>query len=111
MRVLIDEHLDIRLYRHFGEGFEAQTTAYRGWKGMRNGALLRQAAGEYDAFVTNDRGIPHQQNVEELDIRVVVLIARSNNINDLAPLVPAAQDAMRQMKPGEVCYVEDTRRA
>ncbi len=109
MRILIDEHLDVRLYRYFGGGFEAETAEYRGWKGVANGALLRRAAAEYDAFVTNDRSIPHQQNIARLDLRVVVLTAPSNNVEDLAPLVPAAQKAIRAMAPGEVRYVEAPR--
>lgn len=57
MRVLLDEQLDVALRRHFGRDFTVETVEYRGWKSLENGRLLQQAAEEYDAFVTNDRGI------------------------------------------------------
>jgi predicted nuclease of predicted toxin-antitoxin system len=58
VRVFIDEHLDVRLYQLFGGNFDAETADYRGWKGAQNGELMRRAAAEYDAFVTNDQKYP-----------------------------------------------------
>ena len=46
------------------------------------------AAGQYDAFVTVDAGIEHQQNLGSLSIAVVALRARSNRIEDPRPLMP-----------------------
>lgn len=76
---------------------------------MQNGALLRRAAAKYDAFVTNGRGIPHQQNVTGLNLRVIVLIAQSNDITDLAPLVPQAEEVIRAMAPGKVRHAKAPR--
>jgi hypothetical protein len=106
VRVFIDEHLDVRLYQLFGGNFDAETADYRGWKGAQNGELMRRAAAEYDAFVTNDQNIPHQQNIAALDLRVVVLIAPSHKVEDLEPLVPDVEKALREMAPGDVRYVE-----
>jgi hypothetical protein len=49
---------------------------------------MRLAAGEFDAFVTMDRGIEYQQNLEGFDLAVILLRAASNRLMDLAPLVP-----------------------
>lgn len=106
MRVLIDEHFDVRLYRLFEEGFEAETVEYRGWKGVGNGDLLRRASEEYDAFVTNDQGIPHQQRLHDLGLRIVVLEVPSNELKDQKPLMPEVCEALRTMSPGEVRRVK-----
>lgn len=105
MRVLLDEQLDVALRHHFSDDFEVETVEYRGWKSLKNGALMREAAEDYDGFVTNDQSIPHQRNVAALDLRVVVIEAESNEIDDLLPLVPGAEKALREMAPGEVRHV------
>ena len=59
MRVLLDEHLPYRLRHLFALDVEVITVAYLGWKGKRNGALLRAAQDEgFDVLVTMDRGLP-----------------------------------------------------
>ena len=60
MRVLLDENLPRRLARLFGPDAEALAVSQRGWAGLENGELPGPARVELDAFVTVDRGIPHQ---------------------------------------------------
>ena len=52
MRVLLDENLDWRLVRYFDADFQVTTVSQQGWKGMRNGELLRRAAKIFDALIT-----------------------------------------------------------
>ena len=59
-----------------------------GWTGLSNGALLRRAAAEFDAVVTADQNIEFQQNLSALPIAVVVLVASSNRLESLEPLIP-----------------------
>ena len=65
MRVLLDENLDWRLVRYFDADFQVTTVARQGWKGKRNSELLAQAAEAFDALVTMDKGIEHQQNLRK----------------------------------------------
>ena len=61
-----------------------------GWAGTANGALLRRIGDAgFHAFLTVDRGIEFQQEVAKLPFGVIALRARSNDIVDLRPLVPA----------------------
>lgn len=100
MRVLLDENLDRRLKRWLAAEHEGVTVAERGWKGMKNGDLLRAAEGEFDALLTADRNIPYQQNLSRLDLAVVILEAKSNSYEDLAPLMDGANEALRGARPG-----------
>ena len=59
MRILLDENVDKRLKRGFPEEHEVVTVTEAGWRGRKNGELLRLAEKEFDAFVTTDKGIPH----------------------------------------------------
>jgi predicted nuclease of predicted toxin-antitoxin system len=107
MRVLLDEQLDQRLRALFDPEFQVETVRYRGWSGVADGQLLRLAAAEYDALVTMDRGIPHQQSRQELSLGIVVLSAVSNRRADTAPLIAAVSEALRSIRPGQVLYVPE----
>jgi len=105
MRVLLDENMPRKLTQHFDSGVEAKTVGQCGWKGTRNGALLQIAQATFDAFVTMDQGIPHQQNLSGLTIGIIVLEASSNRFGDLVPLMNKVNDALRTISNGQVVYI------
>lgn len=76
------------------------TVGRRGWSGKKNGELLELAENEFNAFLTTDRGIPHQQNLSELDLAIILLRARSNDYEDLSPLMDEVNDALSSIAPG-----------
>ena len=89
MRLLLDESVPRPLRTYFPAAYEIQTVPQMGWAGTENGALLRLAAESgFDALVTVDRGIAHQQNWSRLPIPVVIMLAASNRLEELEPLVP-----------------------
>jgi hypothetical protein len=87
VRVLLDECLPRRLKREL-VGHDVKTAPEIGWASKRNGELLALAAGQFDVFLTADRNLFYQRDVSQFDIAVVVLVARSNAIEALRPLVP-----------------------
>ena len=68
-------------------GHAVETVAGRGWAGVRNGELLKRASGTFDVFLTMDRRLPDQQHVAQLPFGVVLLVAPSNRLIHLRPLV------------------------
>ena len=70
-----------------------------GWTRLSNGALLRQAAAEFQAVLTADQNIEFQQNLKTLPIAVVVLVADSNRLESLVPLVAGALQALHTLHP------------
>ena len=75
------------------------------WSGQRNGDLLRLAAREFDVFLTVDRRLQHEQQLSMFRIAVIVLVARSNRLLDLLPLVPAILEILPRARPGEAVVV------
>ena len=69
-------------------GHEVETVVGLGWAGVTNGELLQRATGRFDAFVTMDKQLEHQQAVRSLPFGIVLLLAPSNRMSDLQPLVP-----------------------
>ena len=104
MRVLLDECLPRRL-KHALIGHEVQTVPEMGWASKRNGELLRLAAREFEVFLTVDRRLQHEQELSMFRIVVIVLVARSNRLLDLLPLVPATLEVLPGAKPGEAVVV------
>ena len=89
MKLLLDESVPRRLAASFAESYPVHTVQQMEWEGTGNGLLLSLAAGRgFDARVTVDRGIECQQNLEELPIAVIVMLAHRNRLRDLQPLVP-----------------------
>src|SRR5881409_2789110 len=86
MRLLLDECVPRRLKRELRR-HEAKTVKDMGWAGITNGALIKLADGQFDALLTVDQGIAYQQNLSGLKISVVVMLAASNDIDDLRPLL------------------------
>lgn len=59
-----------------------------GWSALRNGELLRTANEQFDVFPTAAQNLQYQQNLNALPIAIVVLVASSNRLEDLKPLIP-----------------------
>lgn len=93
MRVLLDECLPKRLKRELA-GHETRAVPEMGWASKRNGELLALAVGQFDVFLTADRNLSYQQDLSSFDIAVVVLVARSNRLDDLRPLVPRVLEVL-----------------
>ena len=104
MRLLLDECVPKRLKREL-PGHEVQTVQDMGWAGIKNGALLKLADGQFDALLTVDQGIEYQQNLSGLSISVVVMLAASNDVDDLRPLLPGVEQALASLRTGETIRV------
>jgi hypothetical protein len=71
-------------------GHDVSTVQQRGWAGLQNGELLRVAADAgFDVLVTADHNLQFQQNLSQSRIGIILLIAPSNALEDLLPLVPS----------------------
>lgn len=99
MRVLLDENLPHDLIAALS-GHDVSTVQGMGWAGVENGELLRRAAGRTDAFITMDRRLEQQQDIGALNFGVVLVVARSNRVQDLLPLVGDILAALEQTRPG-----------
>ncbi|MEX2262241.1 MAG: DUF5615 family PIN-like protein [Bryobacteraceae bacterium] len=105
MRILLDECIDEVLRHHF-PGHDCQTCRYAGLRGLANGELLAAAeqAG-FELLITVDQNMPHQQSLRDRAISLVVLQARTTNIDDLVVLLPDVLAALDVLKPGDVVRI------
>lgn len=90
MRLLLDESLPKKLRDHL-PGHHIKTVVEMGWSGYKNGRLLTVASAGFDALITADKNMPHQQNPATLPLAVIILDAPSNELSRLLPLLPRLQ--------------------
>jgi len=104
MNVLIDECLPRKLKHEVNADF-VQTVPEAGWAGKQNGELLKLAEANFDILITNDQNMEHQQNLNRFNLAFIVLAALTNDIEDLKPLMPAANEVLKTIKAGEIKYI------
>lgn len=98
MRILLDESVPGRLGVLL-TGHSVVTVQRRGWSSVKNGKLLALAAGEFDVLLTADKGMEYQQNLAALPILILIVLARSNRIEDFTAAVPAILSALADLPP------------
>lgn len=105
MRILLDENLDWRLKRDL-PGHEVESVPRLGWAGIQNGALLRKAVeAGFEALVTMDGNMVHQQNMARHPIAVVALRAKSNRLADTRPLMVPLLALLPQVRAGTLTFL------
>lgn len=107
MRVLLDEQLPRQLARQLADVHQVSTVQERGWSGLRDRDVLHMAAAcAIDVFITADQNLEHQQNLVRRPFGVLILIARSNSMRDLSPLVGGILRAIPCLLPGQVTRIQ-----
>ena len=89
MKILLDESLPRKLKYDFDESHDVFTVRDKAWLGKKNGELLRlMIEDDFDVFITVDRNLPYQQNLQKLEITIFVLCAFDNRRETLKALIP-----------------------
>lgn len=89
MKILLDESLPRKLKYDFGDEHEVITVRDKDWLGKKNGELLKlMISEEFEIFITVDRNLPYQQNLERLPLCIFVLCAIDNRRETLKELIP-----------------------
>src|SRR5260221_5625097 len=102
MKVLLEECVPRRL-RNLLPGHDCSTVPEEGLAGKKNGELLFLAEKSgFEVFLTLDRGLEYQQNLQGRIIAVVLIRAKSNRLVDLLPQRPEILRVLRSIQPGEL---------
>jgi predicted nuclease of predicted toxin-antitoxin system len=103
MRLLLDECLPKDLAREL-TGHTVKTVPQAGWASISNGKLLGlvAASGAFDAFITVDKNLPHQNKIQDLPFAIIVVRARSNRLIHLTPFVSEILRLLPVVQPGHL---------
>ena len=96
MKLLLNENLPKRLKSDLQQ-YDVYTVAEKGWSGKKNGELLKLMQQEsFDALLTFDKNLQHQQNFQKFLITVFVLSAKTNTYAELQTLMPEIINYLQQ---------------
>ena len=85
---------------------DVHTVPEMGWSGKKNGELLQLMLPEnFEVFLTVDQNLRYQQNLRAANIAVVVLVAPTNRLVDLLPLMPAVLTALGTVQTGDLVEI------
>ncbi|MCD6013225.1 MAG: hypothetical protein K0Q79_3087 [Flavipsychrobacter sp.] len=88
MKLLLDENLPKKLKQDFPE-HEVHTVREMEWNGIKNGELMKLLeVHNFDALLTFDKNLQHQQNFAKYSTIVFVLTASINSYVILTKLSP-----------------------
>ena len=101
MKILVDECLPVDFRLCFPD-HEAHSVQYAGLKSKKNGELLKAAelAG-YDVLITVDQGL-HRQSSARRKLAIILICARTNQMEDLVPFVEAVRSCLKSIRPGDI---------
>jgi hypothetical protein len=102
MRIIIDECVPSIVKRALPDR-DISTVQQMGWAGAKNGKLLSLVASDFDVFITSDQNLRYQQNLSSFGIAVIVL--PSNQVPIVKQLVPAIEQALESLRPGDLVEV------
>ena len=86
--------------------FAVRTVQEERWAGFKNGQLLQRASGVFDALLTVDQGLRHQQNVAKFNVGVVVIETEDTTLPNLQLMLGDIRAALHRVQPGTVIIVK-----
>lgn len=96
MKLLFDHNVDRRFRRHL-PGHDIKTTREMRWELLKNGRLLQSAAdGGFEAFLSIDKKLQYERNLDTLPIAVIVLDSISNALPALVPFAPHVLELLNE---------------
>jgi hypothetical protein len=104
MLVLFDQGTPVGI-RHSLRNHTVKTAHELGWNTLLNGELLRAAEESgFDVFVTTDKNLVHQQNLQARRLAIVVLGQARWSL--IKPLLDRVREAIDEAKPGTYTLIE-----
>ena len=109
MRLLLVENLPKQLKLDFPQ-HEIYTVRDKEWNGIKNGELLKLLIqNNFDALLTFDKNLLHQQNFVKYTIAVFVLAAKINCYEELTKLKPKIEEYLNNppLPIGEIVIISE----
>jgi predicted nuclease of predicted toxin-antitoxin system len=101
LNILIDECLP-RYVKTMLHEYTVYTVQDMGWSGIKNGDLLALAEPQFNVFLTADKNLRYQQNLQSR--RLAIVVFPSNRLSIVKTLGQVLTAALEQVASG--AYIE-----
>ena len=106
MRILLDENIPKRLKFDFPVDDEVRTVQELNWQGKKNGELLGLITfAGFDLFITLDKNLRFQQNLERFSIQIIILDALDSRYITLQPLIIKVTRTLSKKLSGQITII------
>ncbi len=97
MKILLDENLPRQLKADFGSDYDVKTIRDIGWLGKKNSELLGLLVfNGFDFFITIDKNLRYQQNLDRIELKIFLLLAINNRRGTLQILVEKIKEKINE---------------
>lgn len=98
MKIIIDECVPHIVKKRLPQR-EIKTVQEMGWAGVKNGELLKLVEEEFEIFITSDKNLRYQQNLQ--DRTIAILLLPSNQVPVIENLLPQIDEELEKIKPND----------
>jgi hypothetical protein len=98
MKILFDHGTPAPLRPRLA-GHEISTAYEMGWATLSNGDLLASAEKSFDAFITTDQNLRHEQNLAGR--RLAILVLPTTSWREIQKHINQIADSVSALKPGD----------
>ncbi|NEQ73378.1 MAG: hypothetical protein F6K23_10025 [Okeania sp. SIO2C9] len=106
MKILLDGCLPKKLKKEI-INHQLITVPEQGLAGIKNGELLKLASESFDVFITVDQNLISQQNLRQIDLIIIILIAKDNRLATLKPLMIEVNQALDSVNKGDIISIKE----
>jgi len=78
---------------------EIKTVQEMNWAGVKNGELLKLVEAEFEIFITSDKNLRYQQNLQNR--KIAILLLPGNQIPIVRNLLPQIDEELERIKSGD----------
>ncbi len=106
MKILLDENVHEGIKKDFDSFFKVFSVKDMKWKGKENGELLKaMLETHFEALITGDKSMQHQQNFNKYPIPVILLNTRFLVYTSIKPLIPEIIEILKNKPKNGVIKV------
>jgi hypothetical protein len=87
-------------------GHSVSTVTEAGWRGSKDGSLLRLAERGFDVFVTIDRKFERQFDLDQFALGFIIVRVTSNILAAYVPSFDQLRQAVETVRKGEVIHLD-----
>jgi predicted nuclease of predicted toxin-antitoxin system len=98
MNIVIDECVPHIVKKHLPHR-QIKTVQEIGWAGVQNGELLNLVEADFDVFITSDKNLRHQQNLQNRKLAFILL--PSNQIPIVEALLKQIDEELNKIQSGD----------
>ena len=106
MKILLDECVTKHLKPHLTD-HEVFTVREMQWGGIKNGQLMALCAEKgFEIFLTIDKDLQYQQNLDKYPLAIIVLNAVSSKVEELVLFLPAFRVQLSSLQKYKVYLID-----